>query len=60
MTPKTVSAVEAECRELLRRIKALQEAKGVPHYYYEAPKLTAAVRRQSMELTRALAEMRKP
>lgn len=47
--------------EFLERAKALENEATNPNYTYITPsKLTASVRRQSMELTRALADLRNP
>jgi hypothetical protein len=59
MKLENIEAVEAEAIKLLERIadyKVAMEAK----YCYMMPKESGALRRQSMELTRALAKMRKP
>lgn len=58
----------AEAKRFLERVEALKrESGGDPRsvlaltgHYYSYQKQTAAVRRASMDLTRALAELRKP
>lgn len=53
-------AVE-EATRFLERTKALYEGmKAKGEYMWANPKQSGAVRRASMDLTRALAEMRKP
>jgi hypothetical protein len=54
-------------RRFMERIDNMRQAERENHreyegkvYYYPSPKHRGAVRRISMELTRALAEMRKP
>lgn len=61
MNKETLAEVEREARELLRRIEALRKDDQAMRFLgiVGSPK-TSAVRRQSMELSRALARMRKP
>ena len=58
MNSTTLSSVEDECHLLLSRIKALR-ADEWSMKWVSGTQYTAAVRRQSMELTRALANLRK-
>lgn len=55
-------AIEKAVREaerFLARVKEYQEAKeAAPHEWKQHPKQTGAVRRASLDLTRALADMR--
>ena len=57
MTKEKVNKAASDAREFLRRVKMLPESDCS---YYGEPKITGAIRRQSMELTRSLAELRKP
>ena len=59
MNEKTMAQVEVEARELLRRIAAVRAANPDRFPIVGTPE-TGALRRQSMELTRALARLRKP
>ena len=52
------AAVETEAKRLLDRIKALRAAEKANDY--ACPRESGAVRRASMDLTRALADLRKP
>ena len=60
-----VEKVFAECARLQGLISFLHDANitesrvGQPTIYRDTPRETAAVRRASMDLTRALADMRK-
>jgi hypothetical protein len=55
-----INEAEAEARRFLDRVKALKDAIGNNQYAVEyGSKETGAVRRASMDLTRALAEMRR-
>jgi hypothetical protein len=52
-----------EAQRFLRRVAELIEAEGKRkrnNYHYSCPKQSGAVRRASLDLTRALAELRKP
>lgn len=61
-----VYKVEREAKELLRRltvvVKAYKEKGADKHGYFYVDRSSdvSALRRQSMELTRALAKMRRP
>ena len=60
MNKEKINRVEEDCKELLRRIKVLKEDQDyfyVDRWFGSAK--TSAVRRQSMELTRSLADLRK-
>lgn len=66
MTPNQVLEAEAEAKRFLGRIKQLRDAGGLSQTgdrrnwpILGLPKETGAVRRASMDLTRALAKMRK-
>lgn len=67
MRKETVTAAEAEARRFLAAVKAWKTATSevtYEHdghkYYSHAPKQSGTMRRASLDLTRALAEMRKP
>lgn len=68
MTPETIRAAIAAADEFKRRAKVVVDAykgshegwNGVLYPNCPSPVETGALRRQSMELTRALAAMRKP
>ena len=64
MKLENIEAVEAEAIKLLERIADYKvtatEQKAKYGYTPCLPKESGALRRQSMELTRALAKMRKP
>ena len=66
MRPKNVLIVKTECKRVLERIKQLErnepEMFNGPeqHSYFIGSKQTGALKRTSMDLTRALASMRKP
>lgn len=74
MNDKTLKAAMDEAYRFLRAARTLQEAQsadkidvsnrkalGETYVYTQSfPKLTGAVRRASMDLTRSLAEMRRP
>jgi hypothetical protein len=56
-----INEAEAEARRFLDRVKALKDSCGNNEYAISyGNKETGAVRRASMDLTRALAEMRRP
>ncbi len=59
MDHKTVKAARKEAEEFVRRAKAYENDPHL-HDYWLNPVLSGALRRQSMELTRSLAVMRKP
>jgi len=60
----TVTKIKAAIKEAQRFIKlakvAAEEHEGSGHYAMWGSKATGALKRSSMDLTRALAEMRKP
>lgn len=67
MTKKDLETAIAECERFLERARELKRFKPEPytvgsHVFrtQPSPKLTASVRRSSMDLSRALAELRKP
>ena len=65
MTPEKIKAAEAEAKRFLARVAEFRKAaplrKTDYHEYYEsAPRESGAVRRASMDLTRALSAMRRP
>lgn len=50
----------AEARRFIARAESLMNADPSRDYFYSNPKEAGAARRASMDLTRALSEMRKP
>ena len=61
MTEAKVKAAEAEARRFLERAAAWRKAeKERQTYGYGGSKESGALRRASLDLTRSLAEMRKP
>lgn len=60
MNKETLDAAEREAREFLRRVKVLKANDYAMKWieFMGGPE-TASVRRQSMELTRALSQMRR-
>lgn len=61
MNVTTLNAAEAQAKEFLRRVKELRSNEYAMHWLsITGSPESAAVRRQSMELTRALAKMRRP
>lgn len=65
MNNETLKAAEAAAKEFLARIKTMRESRR-PYefqgksYQHDSASANGALRRQSMELTRALAAWRKP
>jgi len=58
---ETLNTAAIEAQRFLRAINSLKSAEeGNKASYHTNPKESGAVRRASMDLTRALAEMRKP
>ena len=55
MTKKTLKIAKREAKRFLERVQALEDRMAEDRWAIE----TAAVKRASMDLTRALAEMRK-
>jgi hypothetical protein len=62
MRKENITAAKAEAKRFLARLAVLEGAQGKEGKWHswEAPKERGALRRASMDLTRALAEMRKP
>lgn len=64
MNLKGIDAAEKAAKEFLARARAVRESGSVHSALLDSPlygsKETGALRRASMDLTRALAEMRKP
>lgn len=61
MNISTVNAAVVEAKRFLKAAEAFKKAEAEKKAgYYMNPKESGAVRRSSMDLTRALAEMRKP
>ena len=60
MNIETISKAEAEAREFIKRCKAVRKSAKEDNYCFFGCQETGALRRQSMELTRALADLRKP
>lgn len=65
MTPTTITQAVTEARRFLERAEQWHEAQGTgkwddgTEYRISTPKQDGALRRASMDLTRALAEMRR-
>lgn len=60
MNKDTLDAAEREAKEFLRRVKVLKADEYSMRWMdFTGSPLTASVRRQSMELTRALSQMRR-
>ena len=59
MKEDTISAALIEAKEFVSRAQATLNAAKNDEYIFFGTKQTGALRRQSLELTRALAEMRK-
>ncbi len=60
MNIKTILEAEAEAKEFIKRCKAVKEvAQSSVYCFFGCPE-TGALRRQSLELTRSLAKLRKP
>jgi hypothetical protein len=67
MNPEKIIAVEKELARVTAAIKAVREVAGKDafttekrHHYFYGSKETGALRRASMDLTRALADLRRP
>jgi hypothetical protein len=56
----SIQAIEIEMARLRNRIAEYERAKEINVGVYSYPKETGAIRRASLDLTRALAQMRKP
>jgi len=57
----TVNQAAVEAQRFLKTVAEWNKAEGAKaESYYSTPKESGAVRRASMDLTRALAELRKP
>lgn len=64
MNAAKVAMAVAEAERFLLRADAVRRSKekqyGTEYHYVDCPKETGAMKRASMDLTRALAELRKP
>ena len=60
MNNKKVREAIAEARRFIRRADDVLQEEKENKYYYFGTKASGAVRRSSLDLTRALAELRKP
>lgn len=65
MNQKSILAAEAEAKRFLARAKEWRDAQGSTlyngiNYAHPTPKQGGALRRASLDLTRALASMRRP
>jgi hypothetical protein len=63
MTHANLAKAKGEALRFLEKVKELEKSdanESTSHSYYWASKQSGAVKRASMDLTRALAEMRKP
>ena len=59
MNLEKIKEVESKAEEFLRRLKTARAKIQNTEYFYVS-KETSALKRSSLELTRALAEMRRP
>jgi hypothetical protein len=59
MNTNTIKTAEAEAKRFLAAVAKVKSL-GVESSLYSYPKETGAMRRASMDLTRALSEMRRP
>ena len=59
MNVKTLKAAKEEAKKFLVKVRELEEQTGMNPFYIHGSKLSGAVRRASMDLTRALSELRK-
>ena len=60
MNKAKIELCEKLCREFLERAKVTKETANGNSAWFWGSKDTAALRRTSMELTRALADLRRP
>lgn len=65
MNAAKIRAAASEARRFLAKVREWEQAQGTEvinghKFPYPTPKESGAVRRSSMDLTRALAEMRRP
>jgi hypothetical protein len=65
MTPETIKEAELEAKRFLARVAVWRKAQGTTEYNghtyaNHTPRESGALRRASLDLTRALAAMRKP
>lgn len=63
MRPETLRRARQEAEKFVALAKAIKVTKSEPYgheFITSGPKETGALRRASMELTRALAELRRP
>ena len=58
MRRQAIIAAALEARRFLEKVQAYED--NAPSYEFVGTKETGALRRASMDLTRSLAEMRKP
>lgn len=64
ITTEQIKAVRVEMKRLNDKMKELENIvpepeSEVPDFFYNFPKQTGAIRRASMDLTRALADLRR-
>ena len=60
MNARTLEAAIAEAERFLDRARELQSEQGGAAVYFTGSRFTGATRRASMDLTRALADLRRP
>ena len=60
MNKRGIEKAIKEARRFIETAEVARKELDANHMYFVGSKLTAAVKRASMDLTRALAEMRKP
>lgn len=58
MTPEKLKEAEFEAKRFLKRLAELKKVKDDAQHYWQCPKEYGAIRRASMDLTRALASLR--
>ena len=60
MNTKTLKAAKAEAKRFLDAVSAFEKAEAEKaEHYYSTPRQSGAVKRASMDLTRALADLRR-
>lgn len=60
MTTEAIAAAEREAKRFLEAVKAAKKRIDEDRYALAGSRETGALRRASLDLTRALADMRKP
>ena len=60
MNKETIKTAKKEAKEFVKRCETLERLLGESKWVCGYPVAAGSLRRQSMELTRSLAQMRKP